>query len=631
MRGPANLSTHALPRRYSSTVGLTLAAMAVAEWGPSLLLLALGGGEAGETGVAGEAVEAGSQAGPGDEGGAPLLSLSLREAGYGAHNVAQAGATDTLLLLASLSGMRPAAYVLLASFVISAASLYLALSWRLYVEAGMGGAAPPHEWWWWRCVVAAAGLAGTALHENSMRTMFALHLRLEAGSEGRRTPPRAPRPTSHQISQTSDRTSDISQISGEISHELGASRRSPRSRSASGGALRSASRSSRQSRDSDGDVSEVSDISHEISHVLGEMSDVLGEMSDLEHRDVRRFGASRLLTTPGSSRRLFAPIRNASPLFDADGTTSPSLGQALRGASSEFLARVRLPLPTPHAPTPRMRTPTYTPRMRARTQTPRTHAPRTPPTHAPHTAPLACTQARWRRQEATEAQPDATYRSSLTAHGAARLHPLTAKLERLNMRAAGFLRPGSPRAPDARSPVAPERTPTRGRPTKVGVELSTPSQGRQVLNELARLGVATSALPSSSLSSAALPASLSSSSSLSSASSLAVPSRDACFTAARPSPPPSPLGPGPGPGAAACTGHSSALRLDQHQAAAPLLLLRPTPARQQFKQSPAAWRSAVASEGHPPAIGLFGRHGTPATGLSPRSPVQARTWANGTP
>ena len=320
-------------------------------------------------------------------GGAPLLSLSLREAGYGAHNVAQAGATDTLLLLASLSGMRPAAYVLLASFVISAASLYLALSWRLYVEAGMGGAAPPHEWWWWRCVVAAAGLAGTALHENSMRTMFALHLRLEAGSEGRRTPPRAPRPTSHQISQTSDRTSDISQISGEISHELGASRRSPRSRSASGGALRSASRSSRQSRDSDGDVSEVSDISHEISHVLGEMSDVLGEMSDLEHRDVRRFGASRLLTTPGSSRRLFAPIRNASPLFDADGTTSPSLGQALRGASSEFLARVRLPLPTPHAPTPRMRTPTYTPRMRARTQTPRTHAPRTPlHTCPPHRA-----------------------------------------------------------------------------------------------------------------------------------------------------------------------------------------------------------------------------------------------------
>jgi hypothetical protein len=33
----------------------------------------------------------------------------------------------------------------------------------------------------------------------------------------------------------------------------------------------------------------------------------------------------------------------------------------------------------------------------------------------------------------------------LTPHGAARLHPLTAKLERLNMRAAGFLRKGSPR------------------------------------------------------------------------------------------------------------------------------------------------------------------------------------------
>lgn len=259
------------------------------------------------------------------------------------------------------------------------------------------------------------------------------------------------------------------------------------------------------------------------------------------------------------------------------------------------------------------------------------HTLRARPPHMPPTPRRSRAQARWRRQEATEAQPDATYRSSLTAHGAARLHPLTAKLERLNMRAAGFLRPGSPRAPDARSPVAPERTPTRGRPTKVGVELSTPSQGRQVLNELARLGVATSALPSSSLSSAALPASLSSSSSLSSASSLAVPSRDACFTAARPSPPPSPLGPGPGPGAAACTGHSSALRLDQHQAAAPLLLLRPTPARQQFKQSPAAWRSAVASEGHPPATGLFGRDGTPATGLSPRSPVQARTWVNGTP
>ena len=136
--------------------------------------------------------------------------------------------------------------------------------------------------------------------------------------------------------------SEISQTSNEISHELGASRRSPRSRSASVGSLRSASR---QSRDSD------SDISHEISHVLGEMSDVLGEMSDLDHRDVRRFGASQLLT-PGSSRRLFAPIRNASPLFDAEGSTSPSLGQVLRGASSEFLARVRPPPPHPACPHP---------------------------------------------------------------------------------------------------------------------------------------------------------------------------------------------------------------------------------------------------------------------------------------
>ena len=68
-------------------------------------------------------------------------------------------------------------------------------------------------------------------------------------------------------------------------------------RSASGGATRSTSRQSRderQSCESDGDVSEASEISHEISHVLGEMSDVLGEMSDLEHRDVRRFGASQI-------------------------------------------------------------------------------------------------------------------------------------------------------------------------------------------------------------------------------------------------------------------------------------------------------------------------------------------------
>jgi hypothetical protein len=196
---PANLSDHAVLRRYSCTVGLTLAAMAVAEWGPSVLLLALGGG--GEADGTGEADEAGSQTGPGDEGadglgdatwsaaaargGAPLPSLSPREAGYGTHSVAQAGAADTLLLLASLSGMHPAAYLLLAGFVVSAASLYLALSWRLYMEMDMGGAAPPREWWWWRCVVATAGLAGTALHESSMRSMFALHQRLKAGSEGR--------------------------------------------------------------------------------------------------------------------------------------------------------------------------------------------------------------------------------------------------------------------------------------------------------------------------------------------------------------------------------------------------------------------------------------------------------------
>ena len=181
-------------RRYSCTVGLTLAAMAVAEWGPSLLLLALGdGGEAhGTIGLAGSHAAPG--AGEGDllgdatrsaaaaRGGAPPLSLSPREAGT--HSVAQAGAADTLLLLASLSGMRPAAYVLLGGFVVSAASLYLALSSRLYMEHP-GGGAPPREWWWWRGVVAAAGLAACVLHESSARAMFALHLRLKAGSEGR--------------------------------------------------------------------------------------------------------------------------------------------------------------------------------------------------------------------------------------------------------------------------------------------------------------------------------------------------------------------------------------------------------------------------------------------------------------
>ena len=133
-----------------------------------------------------------------------------------------------------------------------------------------------------------------------------------------------------------------------ISHEFGASRRSPMGRSTSRGATRSTSRQSRDERQScasDGDVSEASEISHEISHVLGEMSDVLGEMSDLEHRDVRRVGASQIPTL--ASRRLFAPIRNSSPLSDAEGaSTSPSLGQALRGARSDFLARVRLPLST---------------------------------------------------------------------------------------------------------------------------------------------------------------------------------------------------------------------------------------------------------------------------------------------
>ena len=194
---------HAVPRRYSCTVGLTLAAMALAEWGPSVLLLALGSGEVGEAG------EAGSQARPADEGadrlgdvtwgavaargGAqpPLLSLSPREAGT--HSVAQAGAADTLLLLASLSGMRPSAYVLLAGFVISAASLYLALSWRLCVDmGGMGGAAPLREWWWWRCVVAGAGLASTALHESSMRAMFALQLRRQLPPLAERAERRCP-------------------------------------------------------------------------------------------------------------------------------------------------------------------------------------------------------------------------------------------------------------------------------------------------------------------------------------------------------------------------------------------------------------------------------------------------------
>ena len=161
-----------------------------------MLLLALGdGGEAHATGLVGSSgSHAAPGAGEGDllgdatwsaaaaRGGAPPLSLSPREAGT--HSVAQAGAADTLLLLASLSGMRPAAYVLLGGFVVSAASLYLALSLRRYMEHP-GGGAPSREWWWWRGVVAAAGLAGSVLHESSTRAMFALHLRLEAGSEGR--------------------------------------------------------------------------------------------------------------------------------------------------------------------------------------------------------------------------------------------------------------------------------------------------------------------------------------------------------------------------------------------------------------------------------------------------------------
>lgn len=160
-----------------------------------MLLLALGGGgEAHGTGTVGSSgSHAAPGAGEGDllgdatwsaaaaRGGAPPLSLSPREACT--HSVAQAGAADTLLLLASLSGMRPAAYVLLSGFVVSAASLYLALSSRLYMDPGRG--APPCEWWWWRGVVAAAGLAGSVLHESSMRAMFALHLHLKAGSEGR--------------------------------------------------------------------------------------------------------------------------------------------------------------------------------------------------------------------------------------------------------------------------------------------------------------------------------------------------------------------------------------------------------------------------------------------------------------
>lgn len=401
-------------RRYSCTVGLTLAAMAMAEWAPPVLLLALGGGgEAHGTGTVGSA---GSHAAPGAwegdllgdvtwsaaaaRGGAPPLLLSPREAGT--HSVAQAGAADTLLLLASLSGMRPAAYVLLGGFVVSVASLYLALSSRLYMEHP-GGGAPPREWWWWRGVVAAAGLAGSVLHESSMRAMFALHLRLKAGSEGHveRQPwllsevrridfsiysaypaalrvarccsacalhgpewrhpthiPNSPRPP-HPPQQRSggdaaetaapreERTPSSASPSG-ISHKLGASRRSRKSRSASGGATQSTSRQSREERqscESDGYVSEASEISHEISHVLGEMYDVQEEMYYLEHRDIRRFGASQIPTL--ASRRLFAPIRNSSPLSDAEGaSTSPSLGQALREARSDFLARVRLILPT---------------------------------------------------------------------------------------------------------------------------------------------------------------------------------------------------------------------------------------------------------------------------------------------
>jgi len=144
-----------------------------------------------------------------------------------------------------------------------------------------------------------------------------------------------------------ERTPSSASPSG-ISHELGASRRSRKSRSASGGATQSTSRQSREERqscESDGYVSEASEISHEISHVLGEMSDVQEEMYYLEHRDIRRFGASQIPML--ASRRLFAPIRNSSPLSDAEGaSTSPSLGQALREARSDFLARVRLILPT---------------------------------------------------------------------------------------------------------------------------------------------------------------------------------------------------------------------------------------------------------------------------------------------